>query len=49
MAEILAAYGPDHCLWASDWPHLRARQWLDIGALLKLFDTPFQLLGFQGD
>lgn len=38
VAEILAAYGPAHCLWASDWPHLRARQRLDIGALLKLFE-----------
>lgn len=35
--ELLAAFGPDHCLWASDWPFLKAPQRLDYGPLLQLF------------
>lgn len=35
--ELLQAFGPAHCLWASDWPFLRAPQRLDYGPLLQLF------------
>lgn len=37
VQELLAAYGADHCLWASDWPHLKAPQRLDYAPLLQLF------------
>jgi predicted TIM-barrel fold metal-dependent hydrolase len=35
--ELLAAFGPDHCIWASDWPFLKAPKRLDYGPLLQLF------------
>ena len=34
---LLQAFGPDHCVWASDWPFLRAPRRLDYGPLLQLF------------
>ncbi|MFC5520301.1 amidohydrolase family protein [Polaromonas jejuensis] len=34
---LLDAFGAAHCLWASDWPFLRAPRRLDYGALLQLF------------
>lgn len=37
IAELLAAFGPDHCVWASDWPFLKAPFRLDYGPLLQLF------------
>jgi predicted TIM-barrel fold metal-dependent hydrolase len=36
IAELLAAYGPAHCVWASDWPFLKAPRRLDYGPLLQL-------------
>ena len=30
-------FGPDHCVWASDWPFLKAPFRLDYGPLLQLF------------
>ena len=36
-AELLQAFGPDHCMWASDWPHLKAPYRLDYGPLLQQF------------
>ena len=38
VEALLAAYGADNCVWASDWPYLKAPQRLDYGALLKLFE-----------
>lgn len=35
---LLDAFTPDACLWASDWPFLRAPQRLDIGPLLRLVE-----------
>jgi predicted TIM-barrel fold metal-dependent hydrolase len=32
---LLQAFTPDACLWASDWPFLRAPQRLDVGPLLR--------------
>lgn len=37
VQALLAAYGPDHCIWASDWPFLKASSRLDYGTLLQLF------------
>jgi predicted TIM-barrel fold metal-dependent hydrolase len=37
VEALLAAYGPDHCLWASDWPFLKAPSRHDYGSLLQLF------------
>jgi predicted TIM-barrel fold metal-dependent hydrolase len=34
---LLQAFGPDHCIWASDWPFLKAPKRLDYGPLLQLF------------
>ncbi|HUH41030.1 MAG TPA: amidohydrolase family protein [Castellaniella sp.] len=36
---LLRAFGPDHCMWASDWPHLRAPERLDYGPLLMLAEA----------
>jgi len=32
---LLDAYTPDACMWASDWPYLRAPSRVDYGVLLK--------------
>jgi predicted TIM-barrel fold metal-dependent hydrolase len=37
VQELLQAYGAEQCVWASDWPFLRAPQRLDYGPLLQLF------------
>jgi predicted TIM-barrel fold metal-dependent hydrolase len=34
---LLEAFGPSHCVWASDWPFLKAPYRLDYGPLLQLF------------
>jgi predicted TIM-barrel fold metal-dependent hydrolase len=34
---LIAAFGADHCIWASDWPFLKASRRLDYGPLLQLF------------
>ena len=36
VRALLDAFGPEHCLWASDWPFLRAQTRLDYGPLLQL-------------
>lgn len=33
---LLEAYGPERCMWGSDWPHLRAPERIDYGPLLML-------------
>ncbi|MES2262466.1 MAG: amidohydrolase family protein [Pseudomonadota bacterium] len=33
---LLSAFGPDACVWGSDWPFLRASERIDYGPLLKL-------------
>jgi len=35
---LLDAFTPRRCLWASDWPFLRAATRIDIGPLLVLFE-----------
>jgi len=38
-AHALAeSFGPERCLWGSDWPFLRAPERLDYGPLLTLFE-----------
>jgi len=36
---LIAAFGPDACVWGSDWPFLRAPERLDYAPLLTLFET----------
>ncbi len=38
VEALLDAFGVDHCLWASDWPFLRAPERVDYGPLLKLVE-----------
>ncbi|BCQ26883.1 amidohydrolase family protein [Caballeronia sp. NK8] len=35
---LLSAFGPQNCVWGSDWPFLRAPERLDYGPLLTLFE-----------
>lgn len=35
---LLDAFTPDRCLWASDWPHLRAPERVDYAPLLTLLE-----------
>ena len=39
VAALVDAFTLDHCLWASDWPHLRAPVRMDYGVLLQLAVT----------
>lgn len=34
--ELLLAFGPDACVWGSDWPFIREQSRIDYGPLLKL-------------
>jgi predicted TIM-barrel fold metal-dependent hydrolase len=36
IEALIDAYTLDHCLWASDWPYLRAPARVDYGVLLDL-------------
>ncbi|MEP7031325.1 MAG: amidohydrolase family protein [Pseudolabrys sp.] len=36
VRAIAEAFTPDHCLWASDWPYLRAPNRQDYGPLIEL-------------
>ena len=36
VEALLDAFTPDGCLWASDWPFLRAPSRVDVGPLLAL-------------
>ena len=38
VEALLDAFTPDRCMWASDWPYLRAAQRIDYGPLLKLIE-----------
>jgi predicted TIM-barrel fold metal-dependent hydrolase len=41
VAALVDAFTLDHCLWASDWPYLRAPMHVDYGVLLRLAVTLF--------
>ncbi|CAM5191807.1 4-sulfomuconolactone hydrolase [Castellaniella defragrans] len=34
LHALLDAFSPRRCMWASDWPHLKAPERLDYGPLL---------------
>jgi predicted TIM-barrel fold metal-dependent hydrolase len=36
IRALVAEFGPDHCVWASDWPFLRIPERVDYGPLLAL-------------
>jgi predicted TIM-barrel fold metal-dependent hydrolase len=38
LHALIDAYGLDGCVWASDWPFLRASESTDYGPLLKLVE-----------
>jgi predicted TIM-barrel fold metal-dependent hydrolase len=38
IRALIDAFGPDRCVWASDWPFLRAPARVDYGPLLALFE-----------
>ena len=37
VRALVEEFGPDRCVWASDWPFLRAPASIDYGPLLALF------------
>jgi predicted TIM-barrel fold metal-dependent hydrolase len=37
--QILQAFGPDRCIWGSDWPFLRAPERMDYAPLLTLIQS----------
>ncbi len=39
VQTLLQTFGPAHCIWASDWPFLKASARLDCGALLQLLGS----------
>jgi len=41
VRALVAAFGLDHCIRGSDWPHLKASQHIDYGPLLKLVEWLF--------
>lgn len=41
IEALVDAFTLDHCLWASDWPYLRAPARVDYGVLLNLAQTLF--------
>lgn len=41
VMRLWEAFGPARCIWASDWPYLRADYRLDYGTLLKLTEHWF--------
>lgn len=38
VRALLEAFGPDACMWASDWPFLRTPVRMDVGPLLVTFE-----------
>lgn len=41
VRAIVGAFGLERCMWASDWPYLRANDRQDYGPLLKLVERLF--------
>jgi predicted TIM-barrel fold metal-dependent hydrolase len=41
VRAIVEAFTLEHCLWASDWPYLRAPERQDYGPLVELVETLF--------
>ena len=38
---LVRAFGLANCVWASDWPYLKAPYRLDYGPMLKVYETTF--------
>ena len=38
LGALIEAFSLNACLWASDWPFLRAPQRLDLGPLLRVVE-----------
>jgi predicted TIM-barrel fold metal-dependent hydrolase len=38
---LVREFGLHHCVWASDWPYLKAPYRLDYGPVLKVYETTF--------
>jgi predicted TIM-barrel fold metal-dependent hydrolase len=38
VRSLIQSFGPDSCVWGSDWPFLRATERIDYGPLLKLLE-----------
>ncbi len=38
---LVRTFGLRHCVWASDWPYLKAPYRLDYGPMLKVYETAF--------
>jgi len=36
LGALVAEFGPEHCVWGSDWPFLRMPERVDYGPLLDL-------------
>jgi predicted TIM-barrel fold metal-dependent hydrolase len=45
VQALVDAFSLDHCLWASDWPYLRAAERQDYGPLVQLVERLFQDAG----
>lgn len=41
LRALIGAFGVENCMWASDWPYLRATDRQDYGPLLKLVEMLF--------
>jgi predicted TIM-barrel fold metal-dependent hydrolase len=41
LDELTHHFGTRHCVWASDWPYLKAPFRLDYGPMLKVFESQF--------
>lgn len=41
LAALKTAFGVERCLWASDWPFIRAAERVDYGPLVKLVELVF--------
>jgi predicted TIM-barrel fold metal-dependent hydrolase len=41
VEQLVQAFGTERCIWASDWPYLKAPYRLDYGTLLRLVERKF--------
>ena len=39
VQALLDAFTTEGCVWASDWPFVKATERIDYGPLLKLFES----------
>jgi len=41
IENLVTAFGLKNCVWASDWPYIRAPYRLDYGPMLKSYEALF--------